>query len=319
MMEDNIPPAASVVITTFNSPIPLYDCLVALQRSTFSDFEIIVVNNGPLPLKELIDSHFTDRRIRVVASGKNTGYAGGNNFGAAHARGRIIAFVNDDVVVHPEWLARIVASFTSEGRVDLISSKVFMMRHFRTLNSIGQAFSLSLRANNMGDGEDDTGQYSVAGRVFAASGPAFAMRREVFDDLGGFSSEYFLYYEDIDFCWRAYLRGWNCWFLPQAIAFHYRNESVRKVPVSGIHYSLRNRLVTLVRNHGLFSLLIAMPAIGLYDLHYLYDGYLVDFRLSAIRDGLAALWNGRRRAACRARGRSSLRLLGAGLGRFQVK
>src|SRR6187455_2559785 len=102
------PPRISVVMPVYNSERLLGECLAALRASTFRDYEIIVVDDSSTDgSREIAASH----GARVVPSGGRLGPGRARNKGVEHARGEIVFFIDSDVVVRPDTLARLLVAF----------------------------------------------------------------------------------------------------------------------------------------------------------------------------------------------------------------
>jgi GT2 family glycosyltransferase len=104
---------------------------------------------------------------------------------------------------------------TGEGATVLDSAGILMKRH--------------RGAYDRGEGAPDLGQFDSPCEVFAASGAALFARRAALDDAAGpdgpFDEAFFMYKEELDLCWRLRLRGWSCWYVPAAVAWHDRTSS----------------------------------------------------------------------------------------------
>jgi len=99
--------------------------------------------------------------------------------------------------------------------------------------------------------------------IAAGSGCLMAIRRSAWDRAGGFDREYFLYHEDVDLSWRLRMMGWRILLVPSAVAYHDYAPSRHRVKVL---YVERNRLITLLKNYQLRTLLLLTPALAAVEI-----------------------------------------------------
>src|SRR5947207_12032942 len=96
----------SVIVVNWNGKALLADCLNSLRSQTFSDFEVIVVDNGSADgSAQFVETAFPE--FRLIKLNENRGFAGGNNAGIRESRGEWIALINNDAAAQPDWLERL--------------------------------------------------------------------------------------------------------------------------------------------------------------------------------------------------------------------
>lgn len=126
-------PKVSVVTVNYNGERFLKGLLESIAKQTYSAFETIVVDNASTDTS-VVELQRRFPSVRIVTSGTNLGFAGGNNLGAQQARGDLIAFINNDAVVDEYWLERLVNRYvrleTQDHRVGAIAPKVRLFRRF---------------------------------------------------------------------------------------------------------------------------------------------------------------------------------------------
>jgi len=281
-------PTISVVIVSFDGRRWLPDCLVALslQRDA-PEFETILVDNGSTDGSvELVRTSYP--RVRVIESGENLGFAGGNNLGAREARGEWIAFLNNDTVADPGWLAALWRAHLAHPEFDLITSRLVFMHDPAIVDSAGDGYLRAGGAFKHGHGADAS-SFAVSREVFGACGGAFLVNREAFAALGGFDERFFMVYEDVDLSYRARLRGMRVWYAADAVVHHAGSGSIGSVSPAAVFYGQRNLEWTWIKNtpRGLLGATLASHAI--YSIagiaHYVRNG----LGWPALRGKLAAL------------------------------
>jgi GT2 family glycosyltransferase/glycosyltransferase involved in cell wall biosynthesis len=249
-MSKSVAGRVSVVLVNYRGAD---DTVTAVRELLASDWpadllEIVVVDNasGDDSLEKL--NAIDDPRVVVVPSSENTGFAGGCNLGVSRSSGEFVAFLNNDARPDRRWIAEAVATF--EGRPDIgaVASKVLDWEGERV-----DFVAASVTWYGMGykphTGEQDRPEWSVERDVLFGTGAAMFVRRSVFDELGGFDEDYFMFYEDVDFGWRLNLLGYRFRFQPKSLAFHKHHASMASFGSFREEYLLeRNALATLYKN-----------------------------------------------------------------------
>ena len=236
----------------YNSGPPLTRLLESLDGEAD---EVVVVNNGG-PAPEL-DAAAEREGVRVVEAGGNLGYAGGGNVGAREATGDVLVFLNPDTVVRPGALARL-AERLADPEVGIAMARLLLLDRPDTLNSSGNVLHVSGLAWSGGYGEPAATLTGVQ-EVTYPSGAAMAIRRELFEELGGFTDELFMYHEDLELAWRARLRGLRIVIDADADVLH--DYEYARNPRK--HYLLeRNRLIFVFTAYSWRLLLLASPVLA---------------------------------------------------------
>lgn len=275
------PPAssltASLILVNYNGRADLVRCLDSIydhldlpDSPPDGQLEVVVVDNASRP-GELDGLAQRYPGVAWIESSQNLGFAGGCNLGARQARGEALVFLNTDTIVTPGWLESLLAPLAADPRVGLVTAQVRLFSDPGRLNTAGNEIHISgltlCRAANL-----PVEQAGRATQVSAVSGAAFAMRRALFEALGGFDSDYFMYMEDTDLSWRARLAGYRCWYAPDSVVYH--NYRLRFRPAK-TYYQERNRYQTLLKNLRWGSLLALLPVLLLAEL--VTWGYVLAF------------------------------------------
>ena len=185
-------------------------------------FEVLIVDNastdGSVEAVRAYEREQADAQrrtafaaLRVVETGANLGFAAGNNAGARMARGSPLAFLNNDTVVEPDWLARLCAALESHPEFAIATSRLVFLDDPSIVDSAGDGYLRAGGAFKHGYGGPAAPRL-VSREVFGACGGAFLIRRPVYEALGGFDERFFMVYEDVDLSYRARLLGHRCWY-----------------------------------------------------------------------------------------------------------
>jgi len=297
---------ASVIVVSYNSRPYLDACLASAAAQLGPDDELIVVDNSSSDgSAELVrDGH---PRARLVV-GPNDGYAGGNNRGAAAATGDALVFLNPDTMLEPGAIAALLAPLARPG-VGLAAARVVHMARPDLVNAAGNTLHLAGMAFCRGAGAPRE-RWADPGEVDAVSGAAFAIRRALFAELGGFDDRLFMYLEDTELSLRARLAGWRVAYAPAATVRHDYRPSYSPAKA---FYLERNRALMLLTHLDGEALLRLAPALLLAEaVSWGYNLLRGPRHWPAKPRAYAWLWRHRRAVAARRRPHPRARALLAG-------
>lgn len=207
----------AIVIPNWNGADWLGHCLESARAQCGVQADIIVVDNASTDGSGLLAAEFG---ARLVPLPENRGFAAAVNRGIAESESEFVAVVNNDALLHPNWLATLIGALDHLPRHGMATGRVFAAGQAAVLDGTGDALSLGFAAARLGHGRPDGPAYAQERDVLAVSGAAALFRREVFRAVGGFEEEFFAYLEDVDLCLRAQLAGFRARYVPDAIAWH---------------------------------------------------------------------------------------------------
>ena len=165
---------------------------------------VIIVDNasGDDSLR-VLDKTFADQPVDIVASPTNVGFGGGNNLGAEHSKAEYLFFLNSDAFVLPGCLELLRITLEKNPKLGLVAPKILLSdRKTTQADAVGifpTPFAILFQHSKK----------SFSGKPEWISGVAFMARREEFLKLGGFSRELFLYFEDVELCYRYRKSNYN--------------------------------------------------------------------------------------------------------------
>ncbi|MBI5102226.1 MAG: glycosyltransferase family 2 protein [Nitrospirae bacterium] len=262
-------PSISVIIVNYNGKHLLPECLDSLRDQTLRDFEVVVVdNNSDDGSLALLEASYPE--VTVVRNRSNLGYGGGNNAGIAVSKGRYVVLLNNDATADPQWLGELVRAAEKSEGVGMCASKILNYYDRGMIDNTGLLIYRDGVARGRGRLERDTGQYQKQEEVFVPSGCAGLYKREVFEEIGLFDEDFFLYVDDVDIGLRARLAGWSCVYAPSAIVYH--KYSATADPYSPLKAFLveRNRIWVVMKCFPL-RMLLTSPLYTL--LRYIMQAY----------------------------------------------
>ncbi len=249
-------PNISIIILNWNGQKWLKACFASIYKQTKKNFEII-----------LADNHSTDNsieytkenwpKIKIIKFSKNLGFAKGNNLAAKKARGEFLLFLNNDTKIEKNFLEKLLLAF-SKNKADILVPQAFGYQKERVFPQ-----------NKPYLGLDHYSYPIFASCPFYADGSALFIRKALFDKLGGFDENYFMFQEDVDLSWRARLLGAKIKPAPQARVYHYgggtaigsRINPQKRHQTSTLRRFLteKNALSNFLKNYGLISLIRFLP------------------------------------------------------------
>jgi GT2 family glycosyltransferase len=244
--------ASAIVLAHGPEPL-LLECVRALAAQ--HPGEILVVDNEAAP--GAVDSIRGEPGVRVLSPGTNLGFAGGCNLAAQEARGDVLVFVNSDAIVQEAAVAALVARAV-EPDVGLVSGSIRLAESPGLLNSLGNPVHYLMFSWAGGLGEPAE-RHATPQEIGSISGAAFAVRRDVWDELGGFDPLYFAYCEDVYLSVRARQAGYRVVYEPSSVVLHHYEFGRNATK----HYLLeRNRLMNLLLlPERRTRWLVALPAV----------------------------------------------------------
>jgi GT2 family glycosyltransferase len=215
--------SVSVIVVAWQSGPDLTRCLSALARQTLPPLEILLVDNASTDgapeaaMREVPG-------IVLVPAGANLGFAAGVNLGARQAQGEWLALINPDAFATPDWLERLLAGAARNPAVACFGCRQAMADAPGRLDGLGDVMSLPGIPYRGGYGLPDPGAVEE-GECFSACGGAMLVRRSLFEALGGFDEDLFMYCEDVDLGYRIRLAGGACMVIPDAVVDHVGSAS----------------------------------------------------------------------------------------------
>ncbi len=213
-----------VIIPTFNGWAYLNDCLASLQRQTYRDFQVIVVDDASSDgTVERLRDRWPD--VRVLALHHNVGLAVAIDLALGLSTSELVALLNNDTEAEPGWLNALVNALDRRPDAAAATSKLRLFDRRDHIHSAGDTYSRRGRPGNRGVWQRDTGQFDTEEEVFGACAGAALYRRSALDEVAAIDGDvldrdFFMYCEDVDLSWRLRLLGWSVVYVPDAVVYH---------------------------------------------------------------------------------------------------
>jgi GT2 family glycosyltransferase len=249
----------AVVIVSYKGKADTLECLASLESLDYDNYSIILVdqNSGDGVLEE-VTIQFP--KVVCLANPTNNGFAGGNNLGIDYALkdgAEAVFLLNNDTIIAPDLLSAVVAKAEGEERIGLVGPTMFYYDHPTTVWSLGGWLNYRADATQIGDGlSEEAAIAQLATRppdYFVGCG--LYIKQAVLEEIGLLPEEYFLYYEETDFCVRARRAGWQLAHAPEGKLWHKISRSTGRDSPLTLYYMRRNALLFVERYHPKIDLL----------------------------------------------------------------
>lgn len=277
------------MIVLHNSADSIGPCLDAVARLNYENFTTWVLDNDSSDAgADLVDEKFPS--IHLVRSGTNLGFAGGNNRLAREApEAEIILMLNPDTEIDPECLSRLADAFAADPGLG-VAGCMLLAEDKKTILHMGGELRPNALSFHVAEGEQDEGQYSGFQPAHYVQGAAMAVRKALWNDLGGLDPGYFpAYFEEVDFCERARRKGWKVGVVAEARAIHHQQTENQLQSPRFLELYFRGRGRYIRRNLGLGQWLFRFaPA----ELRWLLSSNSKGLRRLAVRSTLRAFTGG---------------------------
>ncbi len=193
--------------------------------------------------------------VTLVQNAQNWGFAQGYNEALKSIEADVYCLLNSDVEVTPNWLDPIIQTFEEHKDIAIVQPKIrdlLKRDHFEYagaaggfLDQLGYPFCRGRIFQSL---EKDAGQYNQATEIFWATGACMFIRREVFEELGGFDEDYFAHQEEVDLCWRAHNKGYKVFYVPDSHVFHLGGSTLSNMNPKKTYLNFRNSLFSITKN-----------------------------------------------------------------------
>ncbi len=278
-------PKVSIVILSFNGKELLQHCLKSLENQTYTDYEIVIIDNGSSDgtndaIEQYMQGSSLADKTAMFRIEVNNGVAGGYSEGLRNAHSEYIALLNNDTEPKPEWLQELVSALDSSSETGICASKMIVYGS-DIIDCAGDGMSTLLKGYKRGEG-DHISCFNQQEHIFAACAGAAIFRKTMLDETGFFDEDFFLLFEDVDLSFRAQLQGWKVLYVPTAVVEHKVRSSIGSMSDTAIYYAARNAELLRIKNIPLGIFLRNLPS-------YL-AGSIMDFFYIAVKNKKAGLY-----------------------------
>jgi GT2 family glycosyltransferase len=204
--------------------------------------------------------------IHIIQNKTNGGYAKGYNDALQYVKADLFCLLNSDVEVTKNWLEPIIHVFKN-SKAAIVQPKILDYKnkeYFEYAGAAGgfiDAFGYPYcRGRIFNTIEKDNGQYNDIKEIFWASGACMFIKKQVFEELGGFDEDYFAHQEEIDLCWRAKNNGHQIFYVGTSTIYHVGGATISNLSPKKAFFNFRNSLFSLIKNlpkHKIISIVLS--------------------------------------------------------------
>lgn len=242
------------MIPTLNAGPALSECLAALSRQSWTEFEVLVVDNSGRKLSARLG---VQPGVETVFSERNIGFGAAANEGFRRRQTEFLAVLNDDATPHPEWLERLMAAAVQMPDTGMWASQI-RLAGTGLLDSAGLLLYADGTSKQRGHRRPYS-EYASPCQVLVPSGCAALYRRQMLEEIGLFDEAFFLYCEDTDLGLRGQWAGWRCAYVPDAVVDHQYSQTAGAASRLKARLVERNRLYLVIKNFPL-RMMLGVPA-----------------------------------------------------------
>jgi len=265
-------PQVSIVILTYNSGRFIKRCLESVLNTYYPNFEVILVDNastdGSIKLIQSLceKNPASTHSIKVIKNKKNLGFAEGNNVGIRSAKGKFVALLNPDTEVDPNWLDESIKVVENCSIIGIAQSMLLKMDKDNRIQHAGLFIidycGWTWKFYKEGMYSEFLKRCSKPIVISSSAAAAMIIRRDLLKEIGLFDPKFFIYFEDVDLSWRAWLRGYKVVLAPKSVVYHFGGGSIKNEVRASIfrefnHY--KNCLRMLAKNYGFWHGIVFLP------------------------------------------------------------
>ena len=280
----------SIITINYNG---IEDTCALIETIPFNDkMEVIVVDNA----SKNDEASEIEKRFpytKIIRSGQNLGYAGGNNLGIQSAKGKYLFIINNDTIFKDFNVQLLIDRLESAPNIGIVCPKIRFAWGNTPIQYAGYTTlsKVTVRNKAIGFGEKDQGQYDKACPTPYAHGAAMLVKQEAIDKVGLMPDCFFLYYEELDWSMMFTRAGYQIWYEPKCTIYHKESQTTGQNSSLRTYYITRNRFLLAKRNwqgltkyasYGYLLCIVTLRDIFKYTINRRAD--LLKATISGVRD-----------------------------------
>jgi len=255
----------SIIIVNYNTKELTKQTIDSVKKTVNNiEYEIVLVDNASVDgsIEFFKDIYESDNRVQLIFNNENLGFAKANNIAIMKSKGRNILLLNSDTIVKEACIEKCVAYLNQHNDVGALGPKILLnngeLDHACKRGFPTPAASLyyMLKLEKLYPKSKNFGQYRMTylddneiGEVDALTGAFMMIKREVIDKVGVLDDDFFMYAEDIDWCYRIKDAGWKIMYYPQAEMIHLKGQSSKKKRKYKTIYQFHKTMLQFYNKH----------------------------------------------------------------------
>ncbi|MFZ2025200.1 MAG: glycosyltransferase family 2 protein [Microgenomates group bacterium] len=244
----------SIIVVNWNGIRWLSDCFESLARQEYQNYEIIFVDNASKDESvSWVKQNYP--KTKILINKENLGFSDANNVGYKVAKGEYVLFLNNDTRVTKTFLTELVAAIESGPTIGGAQSKILLMDHPDTHDSVGAFLTPTGFLYHYGFGAKDAPKYNKQIDLYTAKGACMMFKMSVLKkvEVEGniLDPSYFAYFEETDMCHRVWLAGYKIVYAYKSVMYHKMGATSSSMNNAFIQYhSFKNRINSYCKNLG---------------------------------------------------------------------
>ena len=236
----------AIIILNYKNSKDTIECVESLEKINYKNFNIIIVDNDSKDDSvEILRNHFKDKHI-ILNSGKNGGFAYGNNIGIKYALENgadYVLLINNDTIVEDDFLNVLVETAEKDKGVAIATGLIMNYYDKSKIWYNGGEIDWNKFYGYHLNERENFNVISEEKEITFATGCLMLIRKDIFKNIGFLSEEYFMYYEDVDFCAKVQNKGYKIVYNSNSKIYHKVSASSgEEESPFAIEWNTRNRL-----------------------------------------------------------------------------
>lgn len=271
-----------VIIVTHNSQGTIQECLTALEAARVKQpFDLVLIDNDSQDETLALARRFS--WVKIKPQSQNLGFAKANNLAlkwGLENNYNFFALINPDAFVSKNFLRPLLAVFQKFPTAGIAQPMILQKKNPSLINTAGNSLHfLGLSTLNHYNQEFQPKNWQIQ-EIPVASGAAMIIKKEVFAKIGLFNDDFFLYFEDTEFCWRARLAGFSVWLEPKSLVYH---DYIFKQNPARFYHLEKNRLYSWFSLWSFKAKFFLFPAWLVFELALITSAFLNDWGKEKIK------------------------------------
>jgi len=258
-------PDISICMVSFNAADYLENCLRSLyENAPGRSFEVVIVDNASSDDSvKIIRERFPS--VRLIRNSENTGFVKANNAAIRASKGRYVLCLNTDTAVLPDALDALCKFMESHPEAGACGPRLLNVDHTtqhqckRGFPTVPTVLAYYLRLHKLFPQNRFFGHYlltyldeNLINEVESLSGAAMMVRRSVIETVGMMDEDYFMYMDDIDWCYRIKQARWKVYYVPDAQILHFGGRSTRKVVYKSLVHFYKSQAIFYRKHYAVY-------------------------------------------------------------------
>lgn len=247
-------PKIGIILVNYNGARDTLQCVRSIQQSTYTNYKIYIIDNNSINEDYALLQQLQED-IQLIKLNENLGFSGGNNFGMRFAIDdscEYILLLNNDTVIENNTLSHMVKIINNNNNIGILGCRI----HYYSNKDLIW-FAGGNLVKYMGTAKHVVKMQNGLKYVTFLTGCCMMIPKKVIESLGSLSEDYFLYFEDTDFCSKVTNSGWKLAVDLDAVVYHKVSSSTKEYSDLYFYYNTRNRFLFIKNNITGMTKLIA--------------------------------------------------------------